>query len=163
MNAQQQLTAERLELALVDRYQHDPLAFIRNLIIPSATGPVLFDECMAPFQRECFDDVIPSLVAVRNGNMPERKRFWIERTKKASKDADMATMLLWLLAYPKRPTYFQVGAADKDQAAIIKERIEAILYYNQWLTDLIKVNKYQLANNSTPIVYKALYQSRMWL
>jgi len=97
----------------------------------------------APHQVEFFREVAPSLHAVRDGRMPEHRRFWLERTKKASKDADLAVCLAWLIAFPKRPFYAQVAAADKDQAAIVRRRMESLLYYNDWLKALIDLRQYQ--------------------
>lgn len=120
------------------------MVFVQGLHIPSALGPIRFNRCAQPFQLECFRGMAPSLLAVRNGTMPPVRRFWIERTKKAGKDSDLAACLLWLLAFPVRPTYFQVGAADRDQAAIVKRRIEDLIYYNSWLKDLVDVRQYTI-------------------
>ena len=64
--------------------------FARGLTIPSARGPVLFEMVMADFQRKFFEDIAPSLHALRDGEMPPHRRFWLERTKKTAKDADVA-------------------------------------------------------------------------
>jgi len=69
--------------------------------------------------------------------MPPCRRFWIERTKKASKDLDLGASLLWLMSFPTRPMVIQVSAANQEQAAILKTRIDAILYYNEWLKDFV--------------------------
>jgi hypothetical protein len=122
------------------------MLFAQGLIIPSATGPQLFKSCMAPFQFLTFDEVASSLHAVRDGEMPPIRRFWIERTKKASKDADLAVMITWLIAFPKRPFYAQVGAADRDQAAIVKRRIVNLLHENPWLESLVEVQRYKIVN-----------------
>ena len=132
--------------------QDDFLLFLRGLVIPSAQGPRLFDECMLdyerkgvePFQRRFFEDVAPSLHAVRIGAVPPVRRFWMERTKKAAKDSDLAICLLWLMAFPRRPLFCQVVAADQNQAAIIKRRAEDILFYNDWLKLLVRVQRNRL-------------------
>ena len=92
-----------------------------------------------PFQRKFFEDVAPSLHAVRIGDVPPCRRFWLERTKKASKDSDLAVCILWLMAFPKRPVFCQIVAADKDQAGIIRHRAEDILFYNQWLKKFVRI------------------------
>lgn len=126
------------------RCEESILYFARRLIIPAANGPTLFGKCMAPFQRECFNELAPSLQAVREGTMPPSRRFWLERTKKASKDSDMAVCLLWLLAFPTRPLYMQVGAADRDQAGIVKKRIADILHYNPWLDEMVELVRHEV-------------------
>lgn len=115
---------------------NDPDCFIRGLMIPLVGQ---FQGCMAPFQRATFDDLVPSMRAVQLGQMPPKRRFWIERTKKASKDADIAAVLTWLLAFPKRPLYMQVGAANQEQAGIVRDRIKDLLFYNPWLQDFVEV------------------------
>ncbi len=125
----------------------DPMLFLLGLVIPSAHGPCRFNECMAPFQRQTFDGLLPSLAAVRDGKMPPRRRFWIERTKKAAKDSDLAACLLWSLAFAKRPLYLQVGAADRDQAGIVRRRMEDLLHYNSWLKELVSVHQYKIVGS----------------
>lgn len=117
--------------------------FFLNIIrVKSATGPQQFLDCMAVHQRRCFNDLVPQVEKLRDGESLDFSRFWIERTKKASKDSDIALVITWLLAFPKRPFLIQVGAGDKDQAAIVRNRIEDILYYNPWLKKLLTVTKY---------------------
>src|SRR3972149_11158288 len=124
---------KQVERIYVAKSEDDPMLFIRGLKIPSAHGPVRFQSCATQFQLDCFAALAPSLIAVRNGTMPGRRRFWIERTKKAGKDSDLAACLLWLIAFPTRPLYCQVGAADQDQAAIVKRRIADLLYHHDRL------------------------------
>ncbi len=116
------------------------LTFARGLTVPTQDqGPQLFDRVWAEFQREFFEDIAPSLEQLRNGQRPDCQRWWIERTKKASKDGDLAIILLWLLTFPRRPFQIQIGAADAGQAAIVKDRMSAILHYNRWLRNHIRI------------------------
>ena len=124
----------------------DFLTFAGGLVIPAVSGPRLFHSCMSGFQRECFADLAPSLQAVQQGTLPPRRRFWIERTKKASKDLDLGVCLLWLVAFARRPIYLQAGAADRDQAGIVKRRISEIIFYNPWLEDFVEVYRYEVRN-----------------
>lgn len=134
---------EAAEAAYRKRSPRDFLLFTQGLKIPSAQGPQLFNSCIQPFQMQCFEDLYPSLTALKNGTLPPRRRWWIERTKKASKDADLAVILTWLVAFPTRPFYIQVGAADRDQAAIVRRRMKDLLYYNPWLEEHINVSQYR--------------------
>jgi len=120
------------------------MSFLGGLFVPSGSGPRLLSKCMAEHQRECFQDMAPSLEALRDGKMPPKRRWWIERTKKASKDTDIAAAVMWLLAFSTRPMFLQVGAADRAQAAIIKRRIEDFLFYNEWLTKFIQITAYRI-------------------
>lgn len=131
--------------SLVRRYQQRSesnfIHFIEGITIPSATGPCVFGNCMEPFQREFFEAISPSLQAIQTGHKPDARRFWVERTKGASKDADLALCVLWIVAFAHCPTYCQVGAADRDQAAILRSRIKDILHYNLWLDDHVLIQQ----------------------
>lgn len=105
---------------------------------------------MADFQREFFDAVAPSLSAVKNGTMPPARRFWLERTKKTSKDADVACCLLWLMAFAERPILVQVCAATSDQARIIEDRARAILFHNSWLNDRVEIIERMIRSKQFP-------------
>ena len=126
------------------RSRKDFLTFAGGLLIPSASGPQVFDQCMAPFQHECFRALEPSLKAVRDWKMPPIRRFWIERTKKAGKDSDLAVCLLWLVAFSERPLLVQVCAANRGQASIIKRRSEDLLKLNPWLKEFVTVQQNRL-------------------
>jgi hypothetical protein len=133
---------EAAEMEYRSRSANDFTLFYKGLVIPSAYGPKLLGLCLADFQEEAFNSLAPSLRAVRDGTMPPRRRFWLERTKKASKDADLAICILWLMAFPKRPVLVQVSAANQQQAGIIKRRAADILHYNPWLADRVRITRY---------------------
>jgi len=124
--------------------------FVRGLVIPAAQGPRMFELVMASFQREFFDAVAPSLHAVRDGRMPPDRRFWLERTKKTSKDADVAICLLWLMAFSERPILVQVCAANSEQASIIEDRARAILFHNPWLNDHVEIIERMIRSKRFP-------------
>lgn len=128
----------------------DFMTFCEGLLIHTATGPKRFTWLMEPFQRETFELLTPSLVAVRDGEIPKRKRFWIERTKKSGKDSDVAICIMWLMAFPKRPLKCQVCAADQEQAGIVRERVLDLLYHNPWLNEFVEVKQNRIVNKTMP-------------
>lgn len=130
---------EKIDLAYQKYAQTDFLCFARGLNIASQTGKRVFENCMADFQRKFLEEIAPSLQAVRVGDPPPISRWWVERTKKASKDADLALIMLWLIAFPIRPLFMQVGAANRDQAGIVKDRITHLLHFNPWLNDYVEM------------------------
>ncbi len=134
----------RVQLAYQAACPGDCWGFLRGLTIPSAAGPKLFASCMTDFQQRAFLDMVPSIHVLRDGGMPPKRRFWLERTKKSSKDGDLGALLLWLVAFPTRPLYMQVGAADRDQAAIVKRRIKDILHYNPWLDEFVEIQRFKV-------------------
>jgi hypothetical protein len=111
------------------------LIFARGLRIKAQVGPRRLDAVIADFQMETFEALAPNLEAVRERQMPANRRFWIERTKKASKDGDLAIIVTWLIAFPREPLYGQIGAADRDQAGIVRDRVSDLLFYNEWLNE----------------------------
>lgn len=128
--------------------------FVRGLTIPSARGPKMFELVMADFQREFFEDIAPSLHALRDGTMPLNRRFWLERTKKTAKDADVAICLIWLMAFTDRPLLCQVCAANSEQAAIIEDRARAVLYHNRWLYEKVEVIQRMIRSKKNPTTTK---------
>lgn len=130
--------------------------FYRGLTIASAV-PRVFSNISAKFQRDTFEDLADSLQALRDGKMPPKRRFWIERTKKASKDADLAVVVIWLVAFANRPFYGQVAAADASQASIVKDRVSDLLEHNKWLNDHVELvfgvirSKRRKANGKDPL------------
>jgi hypothetical protein len=149
---------EKVEKSYIKLSKEDFMVFCRGLMIASQDGPRIFENCMALFQRKCFDEMKESLQALRDGDIPEHQRWWIERTKKGSKDADMAIVALWLIAFPRRPFYAQVAAADGEQAGIVKNRINVLLHLNPWLNDYVelihsKIRSKSLMANGAPMAY----------
>ncbi len=149
MNKTETIQEEQaLNLVIRRRASKNFLTFVRGLIIPSATGPQLFENCIADYQLKCFKDLSSSLAAVQKGEMPKVRRFWWERTKKAGKDSDISLCLLWLIAFAQRPLYLQVGAADKDQAGIVKRRMTDVLFYNKWLGERVEEKSWHVGSSN---------------
>ena len=134
---------ETLFQQLRDRAKEDFNFYLDALTVKSGTGPKELRDVMASHQRKCFNDLGPAIMALRDGKEPSYKRFWIERTKKGSKDTDIAACILYLLCFPTRPLEIQIGAVDRDQAAIARDRINDFLYYNPWLQPLVKMSSYK--------------------
>jgi len=148
-----------IEAELRKRGETDFMTFVRNLQLKGAHGPAKFDDIMASFQRECFEDLAPCLEALRSAEMPDWRRWWIERTKKASKDTDIAVCLVWLIAYSERPFLAQVCAANSDQAAIVEDRAREILFYNEWLGEKIEVVQKLIRQRERPSIVRCQIES----
>lgn len=139
---------QRIHAAWLQLAVNDFVTFARGMVIKADSGPRIFERCMAPFQRECFDDLNVPLRQLRDGQKPDRRRFWIERTKKASKDADLGLIILWMIGFATRPFYAQVGAANKEQAAIVKSRISELIHWNPWLTSLVEIVQWEVRSRA---------------
>lgn len=140
---------ERTQQIWLEIAKDDYEVFVRGIQVAVEGGSVFFDNVMAPFQRLVFEEMKPSIKQLRNGLMPFWRRWWIERTKKASKDADLATIVIWLTAFPHRPFYGQIGAANKEQAAIVKKRVEHLIHWNKWLNDYIEVVQWKIKSKKS--------------
>ena len=138
---------ERAQLlqVYIEKSRTNFMMFVKGLTLKSGYGPQSFNACAAPFQIEVLEHLAPSLHAEQQGKMPPVRRAWLERTKKASKDTDIAAILAWFVAFATRPMFLQVGAADRDQAGIVKRRINDLLFYNTWLNDFISVKSYEIS------------------
>lgn len=145
-----QPTTDDPDAAYMVRSADDPLFFGQGLVIPSASGEQRFWKCMQDFQLDCFRDLVPSLLAIRNGTMPLLKRFWIERTKKAGKDSDLAACLLWLMAFARRPCKCQVCASNNKQARIVENRAVELLHYNPWLNGFVEIVQSCIRSRAMP-------------
>jgi len=151
-----EIKLEQVEGELQARAPGRFLDFLKAVTIPSASGPQRLRDCIVEFQEKVFIDMAPSLHAIRDGVKPDRRRFWIERTKKASKDGDLALCLIWLVAFAVRPLLVQVVAANQQQAGIIKRRIKDILFYNKWLARIVRIVQNRVdGQNGAEIVIEA--------
>ena len=121
----------------------DFMLFVQGLVLPTGN---LFCEVMAPFQHDCFEALAPTLVDLRDRYPSSCRRFWIERTKKSGKDADLACVVLWLMAFPTRPFKVQVVAGDYKQATVLRNRVIELLDYNPWLKQLVEVIENKVRN-----------------
>ncbi len=132
----------------LQRYATDPMSFFADLILPVSGHPRLGD-VMADFQREAFAALSPTLLAITTGRTPPIDKFWLERTKGASKDGDIAACLLWLLAFSPRPIECRAGASDFDQVNELRKSLRGLLRVNDWLTGRIVVQNTRIINTIT--------------
>ena len=133
----------------IRKFATDPMAFFDALVIPSARGTQRLGDCIADFQRERFEGLIPALISIAKGEKPAIGRHWWEATKGASKDSDLAVCLLWLLAFTKRPLTCQVGAADRDQAGEMQKAAKDILRLNEWLAQRVEIQSWKVFCRAT--------------
>jgi len=138
-----------MNAAKLKAMQASPAHFRASLVIPSADGGRRFTEVVSDFQHRDFEAIDAGMVALSRGERPEPSRFWLERTKGASKDTDLAVSLLWLLAFTRRTVVCQVGAADRDQADELRKAAKSILRLNPWLGELVEIRATALLNPRT--------------
>jgi hypothetical protein len=93
----------------------DPAEFRRVLSLPV---PV---DRLAPFQVRDFAQLDPAFANVAHRRRSPIQQYWLERTKGASKDSDLAALLLWTLAVSPHALVCQVAAADALQASELRK------------------------------------------
>jgi len=121
------------------------MKFFASIRIPTSVGSKRFSEVWADFQRKWFQAIAPSLVSLVAGKVPDTPRFWSERSKGSSKDADAALATIWLLAFSLRPLSIEVAAADREQALELKKAAVDILRLNSWLSTRLKVQLFDIS------------------
>lgn len=127
-----------------------PREFRRRLLIPCGNGSALLGDVMADFQAKDFKALDAGFVALQRRRLPRPiNRYWLERTKGASKDSDLAVMILWLLAFSSRSLACQVGAADQDQANELRKAALDIYRLNPWLSGMVDIQTTAIINHST--------------
>lgn len=131
------------------------IEFAESLTVRTACGSRPFGEVMADHQRKDFEALTPALLSLARGEIAECQRFWIERTKKSSKDTDAGIAILWLLRYSPIELDIQVAAGDLDQSGEIRKRMSRILFQNPDLLykkvrdkekGFLKIDKLQISN-----------------
>jgi hypothetical protein len=134
---------------MLRQFASDPAAYRAALMIPAARGKAQLGDVMADFQRQDFAQLDRAFKALAAAEKPECGRLWLERTKGASKDTDLAVMLLWLLAFSPRSLFCQVGAADQDQADELRKAAKGILRLNSWLAKVVTIQAWSISNPRT--------------
>lgn len=129
----------------------DPREFRRGLYIPGALGIGRCLDLMAPFQEADFAALDQAMIAIRDGAVPSPNRFWIERTKGASKSSDCAVELLWVTFATSRMLTIQCAASDAEQADEVRKAMKTILSLdeNAWLRAIITVQEGRVVNTRT--------------
>jgi hypothetical protein len=126
-----------------------PASFRDALTIPTGRGPARLAEVMAPFQAADFTALDRGFVALAKGERPDLGRYWLERTKGASKDTDVAVMVLWLLLFGRPGLTIQVAAADFDEADELRKTAKDIIRLNEWLSQSLEVRSTEIRNRRT--------------
>ncbi len=140
----------------VEAYSESPLSFVGEMVIPGPSGPIRFDRVWADFQEEMFEAVEPCLLAVAAGHRPEKRGFWLERTKGGSKDSDVGLCLLWLLIFSPRPLLMEAGADDQSQAKETYKAMQVVATLNPWIDARLTFHKSRILCEETGSVLEFL-------
>jgi hypothetical protein len=133
---------------LLQRYASDPSAFRNDLTVDVDGVARRFGDVMDPWQRADFAALDPALASC-NGRKPDPtaiKRAYLERGRGHSKTTDLAVMSTWALAFATRPLRGFCYAADRDQAAILKDAMHTVVRLNPWLGSVLSVETGRVVN-----------------
>ncbi len=102
------------------------------------------------WQEQDFAALDPAwqFLAGQNIDVPYR-RAYIERPRGHSKTSDMAVQILWVLLFASRPLSGLAAAADRDQAALIRDVALRIAKLNKPLCETLDFRKHLIINNQT--------------
>jgi phage terminase large subunit-like protein len=147
------LTQRPMNLASL---QSDPAAFRDALRIDADAGPVAFGKALDPWQREDFEAIDPALRHVVGQDVEAKQRIYLERPRGHSKTTDIAAAASWLLFASRRKINGVACAADKDQAALIRDACDTLVRQNPWLAQIIEVQGAKVINKHTGSVLTIL-------
>lgn len=125
-----------------DKFAQSPAEFRNALIVDVDGEPKRFGDVMDDWQREDFAALDPGLKKC-NGRSKAKAltRAYLERGRGHSKTTDIGVTSTWCLAFSTRPLKGYCYAADRDQAALLRQAIETLLRLNPWLGEILEVTK----------------------
>jgi len=130
------------------QYAADPAAFRNSLALDVDGVARHYGDVMDPWQRSDFNDLTPAILQVLDrGDLahPQLRAYW-ERGRGHSKTTDIAVVVLNLLTFAPRPLRGYCYAADRDQAALLKDAIHTLVRLNPWIASIIEVQNNQVVN-----------------
>jgi hypothetical protein len=128
-------------------YASDPSAFRADLAVDVDGVVRRFGDVMDDWQRADFAALDPALMRCNGrSNSGAKMRAYLERGRGHSKTTDLAVTCCWALAFASRPIKGYAFAADRDQAALLKNAMETVVRLNPWLGSLLDVQKGLVVN-----------------
>ena len=129
------------------RYATDPSAFRADLLVDVDGVARRFGDVMDSWQQQDFALLDPALMrCTGRSDQSAQMRAYLERPRGHSKTTDLAVTCCYALAFSNRPIRGYAFAADKDQAALLRDAMLTILRCNPWLGALLEVQKNSVAN-----------------
>ncbi len=134
----------------LQRLQESPVAFRESLVIDIDGEPKPLAQNLDKWQAIDFvkcDRGWRRLVGQNEVKGPQRA--YLERCRGASKTTDIAVMVSWALFASRRKLRGYAAAADKEQAALIRDAVDTLVRINPWLGPILKVNNFEVVNTRT--------------
>lgn len=132
---------DKQQRAALELYRREPTDWRDSLLVDVGQG-VPWHSVMAEFQRKDFEALDKALkyVAGASDQMPIHK-FFLQRGRGSSKTTDIASCVLWLMAFCRRKLVGYIAAEDKEQAQLMREQMEKLLGLNPWMAQLVEVQR----------------------
>lgn len=131
----------------VRRMANDPAYFRSRLVIDHDGEKLSLGEHLDPWQRKDFESMDAGwrLIMARHGDSQGvRMRAYLERPRGHSKTGDIATAVLYALAFTNRRISGIAAAADQDQSRLLRDHIDRLVELNPWLKEIVKVQSYEV-------------------
>jgi len=125
------------------KYATSPSDFRDDLVIDVDGSAKRLGAVLQPWQAADFAALDPALQRC-NGRRPDAEgpaRFYFERPRGSSKTTDLAVVAVWALCFATRPIRGFCFAADRDQAAILKDAVATLCRLNKWVNEIVEVQK----------------------
>lgn len=129
--------------------QADPRAYRDSLLIDTDDGPARLNSVLDDWQKRDFEAIDPALRRVVGHDVEAVQRAYLERGRGHSKTTDIAVSASWMLFSSRRKLSGVCCAADKDQAALIRDAIDRLLRLNPWLANILEVQATRVINKHT--------------
>ncbi len=128
-----------------------PAAFRAKLMIDAGVGLCRFNDVVEDWQRQDFLAMDRAWFrAVHGGDVaPKFNRAWLGRPRGHSKSTDLGIMASWALIASPRPLRGIAAAADREQAAILRDAVDILTRCNPWLLDFLEVQRNAVINPHT--------------
>ncbi len=131
------------------KYANSPEAFRADLLVDVDGLAKPFGKVMDEWQRADFESLDGALMRCNGRSDKEAKgRAYVERPRGASKTTDLAVIAVWALAFATRPIRGYCFAADRDQAALLKDAMDTIVRLNPWIGEILDVQKTLVVNKA---------------
>lgn len=139
-----------IDQSTFQKYASDPSAFRADLIVDVDGIARRLGDVQDDWQRDDFAALDPALLRCsgRQQNDDARMRAYLERGRGHSKTTDLAVTAVWALAFAARPLRGYCFAADRDQAALLKDAMATLVRLNAWLGDILDVQKNLVTNKA---------------
>ncbi len=130
-------------------HRTSPAAF-RRLLKLSPDDPTPFTILMQDWQRNDFEALDDAWLRLAGEAVePKYRRAYIERPRGHSKTLDMAVQIAWIILCSPHFVHGLAAAADRDQAALIRNSVQNIARLNPELCADLDIQRHAVINPAT--------------